>query len=68
MTRLEALLRLSLMQAEMNTIAEGLGATDARVVHYASNVLNLLRSSAPDSSFSDESAPTDQRRVHLRLA
>jgi hypothetical protein len=42
-SRLEALLRLSVIQAEMMEIAKVLGPKAARVVRYSATVLGLLR-------------------------
>lgn len=43
MTRLEAVLRLSVLQTELRQLADGLDGDDAKVTNYAANVLNLLR-------------------------
>lgn len=43
MNRLEAELRLSVLQAEMRQIAAALDDRGQRVVTYAANVLNLVR-------------------------
>lgn len=51
MSSLEALLRVSLIQAELLRLADALGPKGARVVLYAARVLNLVRtyeSGAPD--------------------
>jgi hypothetical protein len=48
MTRLEALLRLSMMQVELRQLADVLDEDGAKVTNYAANVLNLLRRSKPD--------------------
>lgn len=43
MTRLEAVLRLSILQGELRQLAEVLDEDEAKVTNYAANVLNLLR-------------------------
>lgn len=43
---LEAVLRLSVIQRELNEIAEGLDPRTAQIVRYAARVLNLLRSAS----------------------
>lgn len=47
MTRLEAVLRLTVIQTELRQLADGLDGDDAKVTNYAANVLSLLRVSMP---------------------
>jgi hypothetical protein len=46
-SHLEALLRVSLIQVELRKLAEHLGPKGARIVNYATNILNLLRQVPP---------------------
>lgn len=48
MTRLEALLRLSMMQIELRQLGDALDEDGGKVTTYAANILNLLRAPTPD--------------------